>query len=177
MRCFPGGQSPIGRHFVKLNICWPRLAERDATINAKEICYRGGIVIFPLPENWIEEYEPSGGGTFFEDAPQSGTLRLNVLDFDFDANSETRFDSYQPFRDGLHIKTAKEQFVEDDDECILLSWQIGYDVGGNRFRIANFTYTIEAAKFRGEQALYELSVIKMILKMAEFGRELGETGV
>ena len=67
-------------------------------------------------------------------------------------------------------------FVEDGDDCILLSWQIRYAVGDAYYRIANFTYTVEAADFRGEQAQYEISVIKMILKMAEFGRELGETG-
>lgn len=155
----------------------PSLIERRPTIKVREIFYRGGIAIFPLPDNWIEEYEPSGGGTFYEDAAHGGTLRLNVLGFDFNTNSATRFGEYQPFRDGLHIKTTKEQFVEDDDECILLSWQIGYDVGDNHFRIANFTYTIEAMAFRGEQAQYELSVIEMILKMAEFGRELGEAGV
>ena len=42
--------------------------------------------------------------------------------------------------------------------------------------IANFSYTIEADRFRGEQAQYEIGVVKMILKMAEFGRELGEAG-
>ena len=83
---------------------------------------------------------------------------------------------FEPFRDGLYLRTAKERFVEDDDDFILLSWQIGYPVGGSHLRIANFTYTVEANQFRGEQAQYEISVVKMILKMAEFGREVGETG-
>ena len=83
---------------------------------------------------------------------------------------------FEPFRDGLHLRTSKERFVEDGDECILLSWQIGIPVGEFYFRIANFTYTIEADRFRGKQAQYEIGIVKMVLKTAEFGRELGETG-
>ena len=58
----------------------------------------------------------------------------------------------------------------------MLSWQIGFPVGDSNFRIANFTYTVEANQFRSEQAQYDISVVKMILKMAKFGRELGVTG-
>ena len=155
--------------------CRRQIAPQDGTIKAKEINYRGGIAIFPLPEDWFEEYESSGGGTFYDTVPNSGTLRLNVLDFDH-PNGVTIPPDFEPFRDGLHIRTAKEQFTEDGISCILLSWQIGYPVGGFHFRIANFTYSIEADQFRGDQAQYEISVVKMILKMAEFGRELGVSG-
>ena len=120
-------------------------------------------------------YELSGGGTFYDDVPNSGTLRLNVLGFEY-LDGVTIPPDFEPFRDGLHLRTSKERFVEDGDECILLSWQIGFPVGEFNFRIANFTYTIEADRFRGTQAQYEIGVVKMILKMAEFGRELGETG-
>ena len=153
----------------------PSLADRGAAIKAKEIYYRGGIAIFPLPKDWIEAYEPSGGGTFYNDVPNSGTLRLNVLGFE-NPDGVTIPPNFEPFRDGLYLRTSKERFVEDGDDCILLSWQIGFPVGEFHFRIANFTYTIEAAMFRGEQAQYEISVVKTVLKMAEFGRELGLSG-
>jgi hypothetical protein len=45
----------------------------------KQIDYRGGIVRFLIPESWVEEYEDAGGGTFYEDRPGCGTLRLNVI--------------------------------------------------------------------------------------------------
>ena len=102
-------------------------------------------------------------------------MRLNVLGFEY-PDGVTVPSDFEPFRDGLHLRTSKKRFVEDGDECILLSWQIGFPVGEFSFRIANFSYTIEADRFRGEQAQYEIGVVKMILKMAEFGRELGEAG-
>jgi hypothetical protein len=47
----------------------------------KPIVYRGGIITFRVPATWKEEYEAEGGGTFYDDRPDSGTLRLNVLTF------------------------------------------------------------------------------------------------
>ncbi len=48
-------------------------------IQFKTINYRGGLVRFRIPTDWIEEYEPEGGGMFYADGPDTGTLRLNVL--------------------------------------------------------------------------------------------------
>lgn len=48
----------------------------------KTINYRGGVVTMEIPAHWKEEYEPKGGGTFYEDRADSGTLRLNVLTFE-----------------------------------------------------------------------------------------------
>ncbi|MBK8594774.1 MAG: hypothetical protein IPN83_04160 [Holophagales bacterium] len=39
----------------------------------KSITYRGGLVTFRIPRHWVEEYEEDGGGTFYEDRPDSGT--------------------------------------------------------------------------------------------------------
>jgi hypothetical protein len=69
--------------------------------NFKTVNYRGGVVSFEIPEHWKEEYEPKGGGTFYEDRPDSGTLRLHVLGF-----SST---SGRSSEDTLSQLNAKEQ--------------------------------------------------------------------
>lgn len=58
--------------------------------NLKHIKYRGGIAEFQIPSHWREEYEPGGGGTFYEDSPDSGTLRLNVLSLSSKDTSQSR---------------------------------------------------------------------------------------
>lgn len=45
----------------------------------KTIVYRGGLVRFSIPATWQEEYEPDGGGTFYKEGPDTGTLRLILL--------------------------------------------------------------------------------------------------
>jgi hypothetical protein len=47
----------------------------------KRLEYRGGLVRFELPSHWVEEYEPEGGGTFYDNTIEAVTLRLNVLSF------------------------------------------------------------------------------------------------
>src|ERR1035438_6693902 len=45
----------------------------------KTIVYRGGVVTFRIPAHWREEYSDFEGGTFYEDRPDSGTLRLKII--------------------------------------------------------------------------------------------------
>jgi hypothetical protein len=47
----------------------------------KTVNYRGVLVVFQIPEHWVEEYEADGGGTFYDPDDASVTLRLNVLTF------------------------------------------------------------------------------------------------
>lgn len=47
----------------------------------KEVAYRGGLVLFAVPEDWTEENDPSAGAAFYGDKPGSPTLRLNVTTF------------------------------------------------------------------------------------------------
>lgn len=136
-----------------------------------------GIARFSIPVDWKEEYESSGGATFYEDVPNSGTLRLNVLGFR--RNSDVgSFESlgFKPFRDELYLKSESKNFTEEGVDCVLLNWSVGYDTEGDTYRIASFNHTIEAVHFRSEQTKREIKLIKWILKTAEFGRALGEAG-
>lgn len=45
----------------------------------KTVSYRGGVVSFRIPAHWREKYTPDGGGSFYEDPPDSPTFRLEVV--------------------------------------------------------------------------------------------------
>lgn len=45
----------------------------------KLIEYRGGVVNFRIPSHWREEYSDYDGGQFYDDRPNSGTLRLTII--------------------------------------------------------------------------------------------------
>lgn len=47
----------------------------------REVTYRGGLVVFAVPDDWTEENDPSGGAAYYSDQPGSPTLRLNVTTF------------------------------------------------------------------------------------------------
>ena len=47
----------------------------------REVTYRGGLVVFAVPDDWTEENDPSGGAAYYSDQPGPPTLRLNVTTF------------------------------------------------------------------------------------------------
>lgn len=49
--------------------------------DVKIINYRGGLIRFPIPRDWVEEYEPDGGASFHAGRPDSPTLFVNVMTF------------------------------------------------------------------------------------------------
>ncbi|MBK1884857.1 hypothetical protein JIN85_20775 [Luteolibacter pohnpeiensis] len=143
----------------------------------KGINYRGGIVKLSIPEDWKEEYEPSGGATFYEDREDSGTLRLNVLTFEKNEGKEPFTDGkFEPFRDDLYLKSEFKRFEEDGTNCILLNWQVGYETEGNEYRIASFCHTVLEDQFRAESTKEEIKIIKWILQNAEFGKSKASIG-
>jgi hypothetical protein len=48
----------------------------------KTVNYRGGLVSFEIPSHWTEDSDLAGSARFFEDAVDSGTMRLNLLTFE-----------------------------------------------------------------------------------------------
>jgi hypothetical protein len=44
----------------------------------REVAYRGGLILFAVPDDWAEENDPAGGAAYYSDKPGSPTLRLNV---------------------------------------------------------------------------------------------------
>lgn len=150
----------------------------------KRICYRGGIVRFDIPDSWEEEYEPSGGATFFEDEPDSGTLRLNVLSFSSNG-TETSAEmvsglvvknGYQPLRDGLAI-TQEVKLAEESGEQLQISyWRVAIPVEPDNVRIAVFSFTILAEQATDPNIRREIDLLENSIRAAEFSRDEGVSG-
>src|SRR5882672_73603 len=45
----------------------------------KKVSYRGGVVEFSIPANWKAESEGDDEGIFYDESPDSATLRLTVM--------------------------------------------------------------------------------------------------
>jgi hypothetical protein len=150
----------------------------------KNICYRGGIARFNIPASWKEEYEPSGGATFYEDRPDSGTLRLNVLSFSSKGKetgeqmvaSLIAKSGYQALRDGLAIKHYVKPADEDRVALHIYHWEVAVPVEGCSARLAIFTYTILAAQAQDEQVRQEIELLEGCIRDAEFSRAQGVSG-
>lgn len=158
-------------------------------LSMKSINYRGGIARFNLPSSWVEEYDQEGGGTFYEDKPDSGTLRLNVMNIEkppgqvrpadtvdnvlaeiSGANSVHRLPS------GAVIAQSSHLADEDGSELSIESWYIGATIASNHFRIIIFTYTILASQKSDANVLQEIATLNRSISEGDYPAAKGVPG-
>ena len=150
----------------------------------KQIVYRGGLVEFRIPDSWTEEYEPDGGGIFYEDSPDSGTLRLNVLTFEGsnDPSSESIFESFTRSRrgelsfisNGNVLQKYVESVSEDGEDLLIYYWKIGSPVPPRHVRIIIFSYTILASQNADLKTQKSLENLNKEIEKAKFASVLGK---
>lgn len=150
----------------------------------KTINYRGCIARFSIPSHWCEEYEPAGGGTFYENRPDSGTLRLNVLSFRTRTNEPPEQvlkqvfsgDSYEILPNGLPLRRYMLKENEGGVTLHFHRWEVAIPVPPNAYRIACFAHTILAEQESDPAIAAELALVDKSVRAAEFGREAGVAG-
>ena len=148
----------------------------------KAISYRGGIVSFRVPESWTEHYEPDGGGEFFEDAPDSPTLRLNVLTFrgarpgiaDVKSAISKKAQHVELLRSGVAIGRYAEHVTDDDGTPLLITyWELAQSLPPDHLRLVVFSCTITAGQENDAAIRDELALLDTELRAAVLAPELG----
>jgi len=153
------------------------------------ITYRGGIAKFRIPSSWVEEYEPSGGGTFYENGPDTGTLRINVLSFEKAAgDSHTRTSArdmlagsndaseVRQLPDGNALARSRRTTTEDGEDLLIYTWRIGVMVSPTHFRLVVFSYTILANQDQQPAMQQEIELLDRLIAEGEYPAVRGESG-
>jgi hypothetical protein len=156
----------------------------------KEINYRGGVVKFKIPSNWKEEYEENGGGAFYEDTPNTGTLRLNIITMqappDVDGNlpvqalssvSAIDQNSIEILANGNVLAHAVQRSEEQGKRITLYWWYLANYVPPNYVRIANYSYTILTSRENDRKTQEEIELLKTQIKNAVFHPDWGNKGI
>jgi hypothetical protein len=157
----------------------------------KPIVYRGGVVTFRIPARWREEYSDTEGGTFYEDRPDSGTLRLKVITMIAPKHLQpcSATDVLQVVVNGMRSKGVEGMttgridgnavFKYEDvtsQEGVRLSifnWIVANPLAPNRARIATFSYTVLAEQRNQSQIRQDLEMLEVEIEAATFSPELG----
>jgi len=155
----------------------------------KTINYRGGVAQFQIPSSWVEEYAPQGGGTFYPTGDDTGTLRINVMDFERSADEVASRQSAYDFLAGMQsvrdverlpsgnaIARSAGPVVDQGEDLAIYTWQIGVCVTPAHFRIVVFTYTILAAQEHERAMQQELELIDRIITEGEYPAVRGLAG-
>jgi hypothetical protein len=160
----------------------------DGDVRLKEIEYRGGLVRFTIPENWREEYEGDGGGMFYEDRKDSGTLRINVIT----AGSPKPLGNDEPIEmlkgtrgvsqttivrlpNGNGFATSQSHAVEQETQITLFWWYVTNLVRPDHVRIATFSYTVLRSLENDPRTLAELKMLDSSIRDTKFHPGLGVT--
>jgi hypothetical protein len=150
--------------------------------SSKRVAYRGGIASFDLPASWVEEYEAAGGGTFYEDRPDSGTLRLNVLGFDSESTPAQEMavsalkGAVERSAEGFPLHYEIRSAEEAGEQLEIHRWQVAIPVLPHTMRLAVFSYTILAGQQRDPRIAEELRVVDTAVRNASFSTQRGVSG-
>lgn len=149
----------------------------------KVINYRQGALRFSIPVEWSEEYGRDSGGTFFEQAPDSGTLRLSVVVLNTkgktDADALERFLKTRPEARAKGAQISKEsngnvvlQFIqrtnEGGDDMSIVWWFVASGAFEDYIQIAMFSYSLLNLNLNKEQNKEDILLLDQVLRKTEF---------
>ncbi len=157
----------------------------------KIIVYRGGVLKFRIPASWVEEYSDMDGGMFYEDGPDTGTLRVTVLTIEAPAASgktlledvlEKVLRQRRISADKVHyvgqnaVVRFEEEAVENGTRIRIFYWLFVNPVLPRNARIVTFSYTVLASQAETPEVLRELEILDDEVVQTEFAAELGIVG-
>ena len=124
----------------------------------REVAYRGGVVTFRVPDDWLEEHGRDGGGTYYASTPGSGTLRLNVITLQPPAPPQVEHlleavgtgaapedPPPEVLPNGNALRVFSRDDVEDGSPVKVLNWTLASAAPPTTVRLALFSFTTSPA--------------------------------
>jgi hypothetical protein len=156
----------------------------------KTVTYRGGVVTFRIPAHWVEEYEPDGGGTFYDKAPNSGTLRLRVITAEAPSPVTTASAPdvlaglpqsagapTERLPNGCALVRYVQSAVERGERLFITYWTVAHIIPPRNARIATFSYTLLERQRNDARFRSELELLDREIRASIFSPELGVRSV
>ena len=153
----------------------------------KTVKYRGGVLKFRIPASWKEEYSDWDGGMFYEDVPDSGTLRVRMITAKKPPNvDDSALAVLQPVLNGLGKKSTdvvqvgrnallryEDSGLEEGTKLRIFYWVFGNPVPPGNARVVTFSYTVLEAQAATSQTRQELKMLDAVLLDTEFAERIG----
>ena len=154
----------------------------------KTISYRGGVVTFGIPAHWVEEYEPGGGGTFYDNAPDSGTFRLNIITAKspepvtvesapevLSSLGGAAHGNVERLPDGRALVRYTERPTENGQRLFITFWSVAHVIPPRHARVATFSFTLLDRQRNDAGFQQQVELLDREIRACIFSRELGET--
>jgi hypothetical protein len=170
---------------------WKEFSSTPSDPVMKSIMYRGGVVTFRIPSQWREEYSDADGGTFYDDRPESGTLRLKVITMvaprKLHANSAMELlqvameqlknadvkGTTKIRKDGNAVLKYEQESSEHGTFLTIVYWVIANPLPPRQARIATFSYAILVGRRNAPQVQRDLDMLETEIEAATFASKTG----
>lgn len=148
----------------------------------KTVQYRGGIIQFNIPDDWVEEIGDQGAA-YYRDRPGSGTLFLNTITTQprepvtakhlLEAASAASRPGDSPAEilpNGNALRTYWRDAKEGKTALRIRYWQLAGGAPPTTVRVATFSYAVPA----GSQADGDMQILDREIRAAEFTKLTAE---
>ena len=124
---------------IGLNICSAFAGDKEA-MSMKLINYRDAVS-FSIPSNWVEEDERGVQGIFYENHPQTGTLRISVFEWKSESEAERNEKlqsailpgNIETLAQGVYLKAEVTDGFEEGEKLSLYRWLVALALPDNLF--------------------------------------------
>lgn len=149
--------------------------ERNPMTSHKIIDYRSAVS-FAVPAEWVEEDEPGVQGTFYEDAEDSGTLRVSVMQWSGEDEADRNHivksillpGEVETLAQGVYLKREVKPGFEDGEALKLHRWLVVLALPDNICRLIAFTHTVTAAHEGDPAIVSELATVDAAVRGATY---------
>jgi hypothetical protein len=156
----------------------PAETRRTDAVALKMVRYRDAVS-FPIPVGWKEEDEPGVQGTFYEEGPDTGTLRVSVMQWlgssEEDRNRIVKSillpGNVETLKQGVYLKKEVKDGSEGGEALKLHRWLVVLALPENTCRLVAFTHTITAAQEKDRATVVELAAVDFAVRNAVYSYE------
>lgn len=151
----------------------------------KQINYRDGTLKFQIPADWQVEYDDEGGGIFYEDQAEAGTLHLNLITLQVPTDNQDDIQvqalSYVAEDDDIKIEVlengnalARSIQYSSEQEIELVShwWYVVKQITHDSICMANFSYTVMKSEENTALFTEKINLLDSLIKNAIFSSQL-----
>lgn len=151
----------------------------------QQMIYRNAVT-FSVPDDWVEDVDLEDElGLYYEDVEDAGILRLSLFTVQnpnqvtsdmlaqvLDAMSNSKTKKLEILKNGNALLSYTTKARQEDGSLeILYVWIVGNPLPPHHARIANFSYTMEAAAALSAKTQNAVAMLENSIRSAEFATD------
>lgn len=154
-------------------------------METREIQYRGGAVTFSIPRNWVEKYDPEGGGTLHAEGKNTGKLQVSAITMKLPvaamANSgakalcvlkDVKPAEVENLPNGNAMAKSIERTSVQGQQVTLYWWYVAHPIPPEYVRTAIFSYAIPTSLENSPGTSAELQFLERSIQNTTFNHAL-----